>query len=148
MSTYSLLLFSLIMSLQSLSSTSAAQPRESLQATIAATKWQRRVILIYARDSNNADLTAQKRLLADQREGMNERDFDQIVVLETELSAADRNYLRSGDRKLAPSADFMLYLIGKDGGVKRRFSRPVSPTELFRTVDAMPMRQSEMRRKN
>lgn len=136
------------MSLQSLSSTSAAQSRESLQATIAAKKWQRRVVLIYARDGNNADLTAQKRLLAEQREGMNERDFDQFVVLETELSAVDRNYLRSGDRKLAPSSDFMLYLIGKDGGVKRRFSRPVSPTELFRTVDAMPMRQSEMRRKN
>ncbi len=131
------------MVLTCLSGNSAAQ---SLEATIEAKKWQRRVILIYARDGNNADLLAQKRLLADQREGLNERDFDQIVVLEKELSAADRHYLRSGDRKLTPSADFITYLIGKDGGVKQRFSHSVSPNELFRIVDAMPMRRSEMRR--
>ncbi|HEY0110882.1 MAG TPA: DUF4174 domain-containing protein [Fibrella sp.] len=146
MSRAHLLIICFIMSLSAISQTSEAQPRESLAGTIAAKKWQRRVLLIYARDAGNADLLAQKQLLANQHEELNERDFDQIVVLVSDLSATDRNYLRSGDRKLPPTTLFIMYLIGKDGGVKQRFTRPVAATELFRIVDSMPMRQSEMRR--
>ena len=36
-------------------------------------------------------------------------------------------------------------LIGKDGGVKRRWSGQVFVDDLFRTIDAMPMRKFEMR---
>jgi len=36
-------------------------------------------------------------------------------------------------------------LIGKDGGVKRRWTGKLSIDELFQTIDAMPMRQYEMR---
>ena len=36
-------------------------------------------------------------------------------------------------------------LIGKDGGVKRRWSGPLNVGDLFQTIDAMPMRQYEMR---
>jgi len=36
-------------------------------------------------------------------------------------------------------------LIGKDGGVKRRWSGQVVVDDLFETIDAMPMRQYEMR---
>lgn len=119
-----------------------------LESRIAAKKWQRRVVLVYAREADNADLVAQKRVFAEQQKGLAERDFDQIVVLERDLTEADRTYLRGGDRKLSPTADFITYLIGKDGGVKQRFSKPVAASELFRIVDAMPMRQSEMGRKS
>jgi len=37
-------------------------------------------------------------------------------------------------------------LIGKDGGVKKRWMRTLPLAELFQTIDAMPMRRSEMRR--
>ncbi len=37
-------------------------------------------------------------------------------------------------------------LIGKDGGEKARWTKPPKPEELFRKIDAMPMRQSEMRK--
>lgn len=133
--------------LLSLSLNTAAQSGPSLEAAIKAKQWQRRVVLVYARALTSADLAAQKQLLAAQRDGLHEREIDLMVVLETELSAADRQYLRSGDRKLAPSADFITYLIGKDGGVKQRYSRPVAATELFRIIDSMPMRQQETRRK-
>jgi len=36
-------------------------------------------------------------------------------------------------------------LIGKDGGVKRRWTGKLSVDELFQAIDAMPMRQFEMR---
>ncbi len=41
--------------------------------------------------------------------------------------------------------DFLVVLIGKDGGEKRRFTKPPAPDEIFSTIDAMPMRRSEMR---
>ena len=118
----------------------------SLQQTLAAKKWQRRVVLLYAQSADNVDLLAQQRLLEKDRAGLNERDFDVLVALGTSLSDADRRYLRGGDRRLASSATFTAYLIGKDGGVKQRFTKPVAAAELFKTVDTMPMRQQEMRR--
>ncbi|MBO0947195.1 DUF4174 domain-containing protein [Fibrella forsythiae] len=141
----SILLISLLGGLLSITAPGVAQ---SLESTVAAKKWQRRVLLIYARDAQHADLAAQKRFLADHKAGLAERDFDQLVVLDGDLSDRDWSYLRGGDRKLAQGASFMLFLIGKDGGVKERFPAPVAASVLFRTVDTMPMRQSEMRKKN
>jgi Domain of unknown function (DUF4174) len=43
--------------------------------------------------------------------------------------------------------DFRLILVGKDGGAKRQDSEVVQATTIFREIDAMPMRQQEMRRK-
>jgi len=119
----------------------------SLEAALAAKRGQCRVVLVYAHERSSPDLLRQQRLLADQREGLNERDLEQIIVIGDELSVADKQYLRGGDRKLAAETTFMTYLIGKDGGVKQRFSLPVAPQTLFRFVDSMPMRQNEMRRK-
>ena len=45
---------------------------------------------------------------------------------------------------IAPTA-FTVILLGKDGGEKFRFSTPVTPDQLFQLIDAMPMRQQEMR---
>jgi hypothetical protein len=57
--------------------------------------------------------------------GLIERDF----VIET---------------RFGPAA-FSVVLIGKDGGEKLRQGTPLAPAELFALVDAMPMRQAEMR---
>ena len=40
---------------------------------------------------------------------------------------------------------FVLILIGKDGGEKMRKEQPIQAATLFSTIDAMPMRQAEMR---
>ncbi len=42
---------------------------------------------------------------------------------------------------------FAVLLIGKDGGVKLRSGRPFALHALFDAIDAMPMRQDEMRRR-
>jgi len=41
--------------------------------------------------------------------------------------------------------DFTVILIGKDGGEKLRSHQPISLDTLRSTIDAMPMRQEEMR---
>ena len=42
---------------------------------------------------------------------------------------------------------FQAVLVGKDGGAKLRAAKPISALELMATIDAMPMRQEEMRRR-
>lgn len=41
---------------------------------------------------------------------------------------------------------FRVRLVGKDGGVKLDSAKPVTCEELFKLIDAMPMRQAEARR--
>jgi hypothetical protein len=43
--------------------------------------------------------------------------------------------------------EFSIFLIGKDGTVKLRSNDPVATSEIFSLIDAMPMRQEEMHRK-
>ena len=40
---------------------------------------------------------------------------------------------------------FAVVLVGKDGGVKKVWRDPVDPKGIFTIIDAMPMRQQEMR---
>ena len=43
------------------------------------------------------------------------------------------------------AGDAAVLLVGKDGGVKIRQAHALSAETLFTTIDAMPMRQREMR---
>ena len=43
------------------------------------------------------------------------------------------------------AADFVVILIGKDGGEKLRSRHPLRVESLTKGIDAMPMRQDEMR---
>ena len=44
-----------------------------------------------------------------------------------------------------PRGQWSCALIGKDGGVKKRWSEPFEPREAFEMIDVMPMRRSEAR---
>jgi hypothetical protein len=48
------------------------------------------------------------------------------------------------ETRFGPAA-FSVVLIGKDGGEKLRQTIPLAPADLFALVDAMPMRQAEIR---
>ncbi len=67
--------------------------------------------------------------------GCLERD---ILVLEIR-TAEMREELGLGGRET------VILLVGKDGGVKERWSEAVAPEKVFALIDAMPMRQREMR---
>ena len=56
-----------------------------------------------------------------------------------EREIVDRFGLESGRRGIAAA------LVGKDGGVKARWSEIVEPDAVFDLVDAMPMRIREVR---
>jgi hypothetical protein len=62
------------------------------------------------------------------------------------LSEGSGDYLR--EKFSINSGTFTTLLIGKDGGVKLRSQGPVELEEIFSLIDAMPMRQREMRDKS
>ncbi|MBD2714731.1 DUF4174 domain-containing protein [Microvirga sp. STR05] len=118
---------------------------QSVPALLKASKWQKRVLLLCAPALDDANLRRQQQLLEPVRAGLDSRDLVVREVNLSQLSTADKQYLTQ--RLGVAAGGFMAVLIGKDGGVKRRETRPLPPAKLFSTIDAMPMRQQEMRGK-
>jgi len=60
------------------------------------------------------------------------------------ITAASAQRIR--ERFDVETEGFTVILVGKDGTEKRRETEPVSMASIFATIDAMPMRQAEMKR--
>ncbi|GAB3235520.1 hypothetical protein GCM10027346_25320 [Hymenobacter seoulensis] len=119
-------------------------PASSLAATIKASKWQKRVLLLCAGSPDDTSLLRQQQLLAPAKAELDSRDLLVREVIPSQLSGSDQRYLRQ--QLNVTGTGFMVLLIGKDGGVKRRETQPLAPAQVFATIDAMPMRQQEMKR--
>jgi hypothetical protein len=129
---------------------SAYRPQQPF--SMAAYRWQKRPLLVFARNESSPRLQQQLAAVEATRDRFEERDMVLIVVLaagpyragEGPLSEDDGDRLRKayGVREDA----FAVRLVGKDGGVKRRADDVVPMEELYDLIDSMPMRQQEMRR--
>lgn len=104
---------------------------------LADYKWENRIILIFGENQNKQLLTKQKEVFDAEKKGLEERDLKVFVNPETKEMKRLRN-----------ETGFEVILIGKDGSVKKRKTELMTTEELFAIIDSMPMRQSEMRRKN
>ncbi len=124
---------------------SISSQKKSLAALLAEKKDHRRVMLLYGRDDAQHYLIDQQEQLHRYTSELTERDLDVLVVVASELMEPDRQFLMAAPYKLNPAADFTGWLIGKDGGIKETFSKPVTPQDLFHTIDRMPMRRQEMK---
>lgn len=125
---------------------SIAQPSKPmpLQQALREYHWKKRVLLLAASTAEQADFKTQKALLNAEKAEMDARDFVVLEVFYNQLSTTDQQFLT---KKIGVSAPkFAAVLIGKDGGVKEKSTRPIPPAALFDTVDKMPMRRAEMRR--
>ncbi len=106
-------------------------------------QWKNRVILLYAPSGMDEKLAKQNKVLAQDEAGIKERD---LVIHQVTPDAEDIFDAVRSEYGLKESFTFVL--IGKDGGVKKRSEDVVSLESLFSLIDSMPMRQSEMRRKD
>ena len=98
----------------------------------------KRLLLVFADKEGNAQLNTQQAIFKADPNGLAERD------LEVRIYYADRDKALFEKKKI--KAGFTVILVGKDGGDKLRSTKPLSLKTIFYTIDAMPMRQSEMRR--
>ena len=112
--------------------------------------WKKRLFFVFGDQTSRFELNEQLARLARDPAGLKERDLEVFVgearkrleILGTRLSPRTlRNHLG------LPATGFAAALVGKDGGVKMRSTTPVPlQTDLYTLIDAMPMRQQEMRR--
>jgi len=123
---------------------------KKLMKSLDSYQWKNRLLLIFAPSENSAAYQQQRQLLQGQQAGLNERDlliFELLAQgtshvngqnIDAEEVAKIRNYFK------VSAKDFRVVLVGKDGTAKRYDKSPVSPTAIFTTIDAMPMRRQEM----
>lgn len=133
--------------------TAAAQP-----FSLDAHRWQHRVLLVFATSEQDPRLEQQRVLFAEERAAFEERH-----LLLLELVGAEHGAIRpfglpetrqslSADavaelrrRFAVPLDTFAAVLVGKDGTEKVRYEAPAKPNAIYERIDAMPMRQREMK---
>jgi hypothetical protein len=129
--------------------------------SLASLRDKNRVLLVFAPSDETPDFERQLDILSKHASDLRERDLVLIQVVTIAHPPTTANTLRvphlpvaSETAQLdlrhrfhvAPGA-FTVILIGKDGGEKLRQHTPISIDKLNAVIDAMPMRQDEMRQK-
>jgi hypothetical protein len=116
-------------------------------------KWKNRVLLVFAPSAENINFIKQIQLLKQNQLRLNERDLILVTVLSKGTSYSNEQSINiASAEKLRQKFnvndnDFRVILIGKDGGAKRQDSKVVQAETIFSEIDAMPMRQQEMRQR-
>jgi hypothetical protein len=130
----------------------AALGEDTVFVDLNTYQWKNRLLLLFASsEEDQAYLTLNKEI---DRQAMEIKDRDLLVfyVLERGESRSGQERLSSGQalflrkRLSVPSGRFTIILIGKDGGEKIRRESSVDLKEIFAIIDAMPMRQQEMKK--
>lgn len=111
-----------------------------------------RPLLIFAPKPDDPQLQIQIRSLNEHAAEMRDRDIVPIALpynnpapTAAQLTPTEAETVRR--RFGVQPGDFTVVLIGKDGGAKLRSRKPLSMEKLKETIDAMPMRQDEMKAK-
>ncbi|MCW5318177.1 DUF4174 domain-containing protein [Nostoc sp. KVJ3] len=118
---------------------------------LSSQKWQNRVLIVFAPSVDNRTYQQQMQLLQEQKSGFTDRDLVLVQVLATDKSYANGQLIDESsaanlrNRFGVDKENFRVILVGKDGGVKRQDTTPVRAIAIFEQIDAMPMRQQEMR---
>ena len=108
---------------------------------LAPYRWKARVLVAVAPAADNPQLLEQRRLFKTMGQAGQDRD---LALLE---GVGDESRARALRQALGlDDAGFYAVLIGKDGGAKLTSRHPLAADQLFPVIDAMPIRQGEMKR--
>ncbi len=115
--------------------------------TLEDLKWENRIVLYFPGLSEVGDF----HLTDSIQEEIEDRKLAYFVFQESIISNKQpkfsANYIHQLHSKYRlGSKSESWVLIGLDGGVKMKSEKPLDWDLIFKTIDGMPMRQSEMRR--
>lgn len=116
-------------------------------------RWEDRLVIIRTSNSENSLFKKQLEELKNDSEGLKERKIVlyQAVAENYKRGTEEENTWKKIDKENEllnqPSAEFEILLIGLDGRIKIRKKELLTLEELYGTIDQMPMRMSEIRRK-
>jgi hypothetical protein len=121
-------------------------------STLAGLRDRARPLLIFGPEPGDSRMQAQLSILRDNAAEAADRDLVAIALpatgvppTETRLTADDAAAARR--RFHVKAGEFVVILVGKDGGEKLRSDKPIAFERLRSVVDAMPMRKEEMKGK-
>jgi hypothetical protein len=114
-------------------------------SSIAAMRWEKRVLLVAASGGQDPSLQQQRRIISRWRDAAAERDLAVVEIAGDQVTGASETAATLRQRFRLPADGFLALLIGKDGGTKLRQTHPISAAVLEETIDAMPMRRQERR---
>lgn len=117
-------------------------------------QWKNRIIVVKAKNNENTNLKNQLSQFQNHKKELLDRKLVLYQVIDNNYSFTNfrtepkafsliSNH-KDGDI-FKMDKDFEVILIGLDGGIKLRQHKLLSLKELFNTIDAMPMRQNEIR---
>jgi hypothetical protein len=115
-------------------------------------QWRHRLLFLVAPQGDDPDLSVQRQYLAQRQDAVRDRDLRLFQLFSDHGSVDGRPLSPDSVRQLRQDLgldpdDRSLVLVGKDGGVKRRADLSTELSDVFRQIDAMPMRRAEMRSK-
>jgi hypothetical protein len=117
-------------------------------------QWEKRILLIFSHKSTQSLLEEQKKILKTYRNDVKDRDLLVFTIPygKSTFTTASKNIkVKSSvfyETFNVEKDDFSVILIGKDGGEKhRKTNQIISKEELFKIIDAMPMRKIEKEKK-
>jgi hypothetical protein len=116
-------------------------------------RWKNRLLFLFAPDRFHPMYDALHKSLAAQASEVADRDLVIFEVLESDLPLAKKDMIDPESARLlrdkfgVDRGDFAVILVGKDGGTKLKRKGPTPLKDIFALIDAMPMRQEEMRQK-
>lgn len=113
---------------------SVANQKKSLKAILDEKKNHRYVVLLYGRDHAQHYLLEQQSQFHAQSEETAEREIDVVVLIASTLQEPDRWFLMHSDFKLNPAADFIGWLVNKEGEIQHKFTAPTDPSEIFQRM--------------
>lgn len=114
--------------------------------SVAGMMGQQRVLLVFAPTMRDRRLEAQRRAIARFGAGAAARDLVLVQVADGKVIGAHNREERLRRTYDTPTGRYRTLLIGKDGNVALDEPGPISERRLQQVIDAMPMRQKEMRK--
>jgi hypothetical protein len=115
-------------------------------------QWKNRLLIIVSGEDHQSTLKNQLTEIQEAEHDYVERDLKIIILKNNTVTiwkSPASHQLEFDDitdqLNISKNEGYINLLIGKDGGVKLRENSPISNQTLFNTIDAMPMRQREMR---
>ena len=119
-------------------------------------QWENRILIVKTNDASSTKFQTQLKEFRQAAKEMIERKFVMYAIMEDEYTyinykSLTLNNVGKTSGKLAKTLnkkeEFEVILIGLDGGIKLRETEVMIRTVLFNKVDSMPMRRSELRKK-
>ena len=114
-------------------------------------RWQSRLVVMAA-GASDPQVAAQRAQWSSDRAGWRDRDLRLVEVTGDEVRIDEEPTGLAGDGVRAglglPVDRFEAVLVGFDGGVKARRSTAFENATLYATIDSMPMRRQELRRRD